>query len=139
KCGVSSRGNAHKQGQERAESEDSQEALAASKASAFAHAALKLIAGTMAILHIGRDGASTSRRLVVRACMDAGLVKGDRKRLCSPFSRMSCRIKRSSSPCSPWMPGCSWPAGCVRGGLEVELLNREPDQLGNPQCVPERQ
>jgi hypothetical protein len=28
-----------------------------------------------------------------------------RKRLRSPFSRISCRIRRSSSPCSPWMPG----------------------------------
>ena len=31
------------------------------------------------------------------------------------------------------------PPDVRRGGLEVELLDREGDQLGDPQCVPERQ
>src|SRR5215471_16905054 len=29
------------------------------------------------------------------------------------------------------------PPDVYRGGLKVELLDREPDQLGDPQCVPE--
>src|SRR6266536_385736 len=31
------------------------------------------------------------------------------------------------------------PSDVYRGGLEMELLDREPDQLGDPQCMPERQ
>src|SRR5262245_61919381 len=31
------------------------------------------------------------------------------------------------------------PPDVYRGGLEVELLDREPDQLGDPQCVLECQ
>src|SRR5262245_32842 len=56
----------------------------------------------------GSMAASPSRSMSFWApSIDKGALRSlrNRKRLCSPFSRISCRIKRSSSPCSPWMPG----------------------------------
>jgi hypothetical protein len=74
--------------------------------------------------------------------IDRGALRSlrNRNRLYWPFSRISCRIRRSSSPCSPYARGAVLgPANVHRRGLKIELLDRETYQLGDPQGMAERQ
>jgi hypothetical protein len=75
--------------------------------------------------------------------IDKGALRSlrNRKRLCSPFWRISCRIKRNEVRRleARGCPRAVLEPDVYRGGLEVELLDCEGDQLGDPQGMAECQ